>query len=1055
MSMKKLIQSVLTLCLLFAPVVLWAQSGATLTGKVTDAQTGDPLPGTNVYISGSQLGGSANPNGDYTINNIPTGQQTVIATFIGYSKFQQIITVEPGTNTFNIQLKPASIGLDDIVVTALGFKREERSLGYSVQQVGGDQVAGTRESNVVNALAGQVAGVQINSSSGQPGKSSRIIIRGNSSFLGNNQPLFVVDGVPISNSQDANIDSDPLFTGGTSNRGIDLDPNTIASVSVLKGASATALYGSRAANGAIVITTKGAEAGQGQTRVTVNSRVSWDDAIIKGYQDQYLQGRNGAYANGTYTEDPNRTGAQTTNSWGPHKDSVSAQVLSDLGVDHIQTYNPRKDFYDTGITYDNNFSISGGRATTNYYLSASNLNQGGIVPGTELDRSSIMAKFSTDLNDKLHVNTSANYIKTKNIWMSEGNGTSNYLYGLNFTPINFNIKDYQQEDGSQNMYYPAFNNPIWLTKHNDYSSDVDRLIGNTHLQYDILPWLNIAERLGIDTYGDKRKKRVDVGTRGVPNGSMYDRKISRSEINSDLTVNADVDLNKNFGLTAMLGNNINARSYDYEIVRGEGLGIPGFFHISNAQTVTGDQYQQQRRLVSLYSQATLDYQDIVYLTLTGRNDWSSTLPTSNNSYFYPSASLGVVFTDAVDWFEHSPLSYGKIRLSASQIGNDAPVYSLSTNYVQANPGDGVRGNINYPYAGVNGTVLSNQLGNPDLKPELSTEYEAGLNLRFFEGRAGLDVSYYDRHTKDQIFSVPMSASSGYVSRLINAGEMKNSGVELALNGSPVQTRDFEWSMHLNFSKNKTDVVSLAQGVESIYLGGFTDPQIRIMPRENGYGIIWGSRFKRNKDLPADQQFKDADPNAVLIGDDGYPVVASDLGPIGNVQPDWMANFRTTLNYKGVSLSALLDMSQGGDIMNMDLYYSSYYGTAKVTENRGSSYTYQGINANTGAANTKSIVRDQSYYQYFYSYVDENFVEDASYLKLRELTLSYTLPTKLLSNTPFRSAQISATGRNLWIDTNFSYGDPTGTLYGSGNAQGFYHSITPSTRSYSVSVKLSI
>lgn len=261
MSMKKLIQSVLTLCLLFVPVVLWAQSGATLTGKVTDAQTGDPLPGTNVYISGSQLGGSANPNGDYTINNIPTGQQTVIATFIGYSKFQQIITVEPGTNTFNIQLKPASIGLDDIVVTALGFKREERSLGYSVQQVGGDQVAGTRESNVVNALAGQVAGVQINSSSGQPGKSSRIIIRGNSSFLGNNQPLFVVDGVPISNSQDANIDSDPLFTGGTSNRGIDLDPNTIASVSVLKGASATALYGSRAANGAIVITTKGAEAG--------------------------------------------------------------------------------------------------------------------------------------------------------------------------------------------------------------------------------------------------------------------------------------------------------------------------------------------------------------------------------------------------------------------------------------------------------------------------------------------------------------------------------------------------------------------------------------------------------------------------------------------------------------------------------------------------------------------------------------------------------------------------------------------------------------------------
>ncbi|HKJ44327.1 MAG TPA: SusC/RagA family TonB-linked outer membrane protein [Balneolales bacterium] len=1045
-----------TLISLLVPLsAVLAQSGS-ISGKVTDGKTGEVLPGANVFISQIQKGASTNPDGKYVIKNIPAGTYTLTASYIGYQKY--ITTVDIGTKevVLNIKLQPDMLGLEEVVVTAFGIKRKERSLGYSVQNVKGADVDRSKESNVVNALEGKVAGVEINSSSGQPGASSRIVIRGNSSMLGNNQPLFVVDGIPISNAEDANQAGDALFVGSASNRGLDLDPNTIASISVLKGASATALYGSRASNGVILITTKGAEnAKQQQTKITLNSRVGWDNAIIDGYQTTYLQGQNGYYQNGMTGADayvqPGAvsvggapiTVSQTTLSWGPNKNNVDPQVLQDLGVSQIKTYDPRKQFYKTGVVTDNNFGISGGTNAGNYYLSMTNLNQNGIVPGTQLNRRSFLAKFNSQLTKKLNVETSATYTRTKNNWMAEGNGNRAYTYSLNAAPISFNMANYENADGSQNMYTSAFNNPYWLVNNNGYDSKVDRIIGNTKAQYEITPWMNLSERLGIDTYSDTRKGETNIGTRSYPDGSMYDQKLNRTEINSDLVLQINKDFTKDISFSALVGNNINTRSYGSQVQVGNGLNIPNFFNISNASSVTASEYASDVRLVSVYSQVTLGYKDYTYLTLTARNDWSSTLPKKNNSYFYPSASLGFVFTDALGIKDNPILSFGKLRLSVAQIGNDAPVYSLTTNYIQANPGDGVRGNISYPYEGVNGYLLSNVLGNPTLKPEITTSYEGGLDLRFFKGRARIDASYYNRTTKNQIFQVPVSPATGYVNKLANAGEIRNSGIELSLSGTPVQTRGFSWDVVANFSKNTTDVLSLADGVESIYLAGFTSPQIRIMPGKNGYGIIWGSRYQRN------------DQGQLLIDDSGYPILAADLGPIGNVQPDWLANFRTTFSYKNFTLSGLINVRQGGKILNMDKYYTIYYGTAAETANRGTEYVWPGVNENTGEANTTAITRDELYYRGFYTNSFENLVEDGGFVKLKELSLSYSLPRKLLEKTPFEGITITGTGRNLWINTRFSYGDPEGNLLGSGNGQGFYHDVTPNTRSYSLSIRVNI
>ncbi len=529
----------------------------TITGTVRSATDNNALPGVNVLVKGSSTGTTTNADGAYTIT--APDNATLVFSFIGF-RAQEVAV--GNQSSINVGLVEEVTTLNEFVVTDLGIEREKRSLGYSVQQIGGDAIVNAREPNVINALAGKIAGVQINNSGGQPGSSSRITIRGNSSVLGNNQPLIVIDGIPMDNSQNfggGQTDQNgrgggdsPLFNGSFSNRAIDLDPNIVESISVLKGAAASALWGSRAANGVLLITTKkgkGAANRKGPT-IALNSTFGWDEAWIAGFQNSYLQGLNKLYRNGRplseggYSEGGPTLNPQTSASWGPHKDSVSQAVIDSIGRPGI--YDPRDAFYKTGKLYENSVSISNGNEHYNYLASFTNFTQDGIVPTTNLRRNSILAKFGARLSDKVDVTASVNYVRTDNKRLAEGNGSASFLYGLNFTPISYDITDSQNPaTGEQrNFVATGFNNPFWLANNNGLYSKVDRFISTATLTYRPLSWLSITERVGVDTYVDNRKRETNVGTRGTPRGGMYDENIQWRQINSDLIITAEKEFDR-------------------------------------------------------------------------------------------------------------------------------------------------------------------------------------------------------------------------------------------------------------------------------------------------------------------------------------------------------------------------------------------------------------------------------------------------------------------------------------------------------------------------------
>jgi TonB-linked SusC/RagA family outer membrane protein len=1029
--MKKLLQSLFIL--LFVAGSAMAQD-RTITGTVTEKESGQPLPGVTVLVKGTKIGTQTGANGKFALS-VPSNGTQLEFSYLGY--VTQSIALG-SSDLVDVSLATDSKALSEVVVTALGISREKKTLGYSAQTVKAEDIVNSREINIVNALAGKVAGAQINNSGGQAGSSSRIILRGTTSLTGENQPLFVIDGIPMDNSVNRGIsanDEDVLFNGTTGNRGIDIDPNTIASVSVLKGAAASALYGSRGANGVILITTKRGQrdANRKIPRVSFSSNLALDDAWTKGYQTSYLQGTLGKYKNGLpptaggYTENGGAT--QTSASWGPHRDSVSQAVINAVGMPNI--IDPREQFYQTGKVWTNSVTLSGGAENSAYSLTYSNVDQEGVVPTNTFKRNSLTGNFTGQLSKDFISTTSVNYTNSRNNRLPEGNTKRSYLYSLNFAPISFDNKAQYDLAGNRSWTNEAgFNNPFWLVNNIAMPSTVDRFIISNESTLTILPWLKLTNRVGLDTYTENQQEHVNVGTISVPKGRMFDALLNRRQINNDLLLNMDKKINQDMNISGFVGFNINQRTYSRRTVRGLDLSVPGFYDITSAETTQALQADEKRRSLGLYASATFDYKNFLFVTATARNDWSSTLPIDKNSYFYPSISGSFVFSELLP--KGDIFSFGKLRLAVAQAGNDAPPYYTYQTYALANPSDGTRGNIAFPFNGVNGFLNSNLLASNVITPEKVTEKELGLELKFFKNRLSLDASFYDKISRQQIINQEIAASSGYVSRVINAGEISNRGFELIATATPIQTKDFSWDVTFNFAKNKYKLKTLAEGVDNIFLAGFENPQIRA-DKDFGYGVIWGTRFARN------------DAGQLLIDDDGLPTIADDLGPIGNVTPDWTGGIRSTFTYKGISLSGLLDIRHGGDILNFDLYYSTFYGTAGVTEKRNTPTLWQGVRVSDGQPNTKSVVQDQAYFQNWYTTSYETLVEDGGFAKLREVTLSYVLPQKLIAKTPFEAVSFSVTGRNLWIKSNFSFGDPEGSLLGNDNAQGFYHAVTPGTK----------
>jgi TonB-linked SusC/RagA family outer membrane protein len=1037
----------------------WAQQTGTVVVQVVDSVSNTPVRGAQVHVVGTEIGSVTNAEGRVLLNNVPVGSRTVRVQMMGYSSREQSVTVVADlTATVTLRVRQEAIAVQGLVVTAMGIEKKERSLGYAVQSMNAAALERSPEVTLVSALAGQAAGVSVVTASGRPGASARIVIRGETSFSGSGQPLFIVDGVPISIDLDSQertrniLAPEQLDYGEAGSRMMDLDPNNIEEISVLRGAAATALYGSRAAAGAVIIKTK--QGSPGPTRFTFSSRVGFDRPIIDGYITDWAAGDQGYFCNGKLpgqggwcqpgfpSNNPNPT---TGLNWGPHKDSIPQIVIDSVG--EVRFRDVREDFYRTGRTVESTLNANGSLPGGYYNFSVSHTDQAGIVPASQLERLNLGANITLNLSNSLRSNTSIQYANTDNDAQYEG------WFGIARTLVNLppsrDIRQAWNPDGSPVLWASNTPHPEWVAQNEFNGSSNRRWIVSQMFNFNILPGVNLANRLGMDTYLDQRQRTQNERpwrtAAGQTSGATDQQKIERTQINNDLTLSVDaVRLPRGLTVSGLLGTNINMQQNSDIRARGTDVNIPGFYNISNftTQVVSGN-LPTKRRLVGVYTQATIDYADWAFLTFTGRNDWSSTLPTKNNSYFYPSASLGLVFTDALR-MQSRWLPYGKLRLSISKVGSDAPPYKLSTRY---NVAQGVGADngiqqfngppVRFPFRGQNGYLQSDELGNPDLKPESTREWEGGLELRLLDNRARLDISYYDKSSYDQIFSVPSSPSSGYTSITRNAGDLSNKGVEISLQVRPVQLQNFSWDLRANYSRNRSNVLRLAPGVKSLQLAGYDWPSIQIL-EGHGYGVIWGYGWVRNEE------------GQMLIGNDGFPILSTDFMPLGDIQPDWLGNLNTSFNYRGIGLSALLDVRQGGDIINFETNYTAPNGRAKVTETRGTPYKFEGVNVNTGQPNDVTLIRDRTFYQRVYGFDrHESQVEDGSYVKLREVTLSYAVPARLVQRYGVQSLSVYATGRNLKVWSDFSLGDPEGSNYGSSNAGGaaFRFFTLPQTRAW--------
>jgi TonB-linked SusC/RagA family outer membrane protein len=998
-----------------------------ISGKVTDAKDGSGLPGVSVGIKGTGKGALTSNDGSYKIE-VPENA-TLIFSFIGYAAKE----VPVGTQgTINVTLGADNKDLSEVVVTALGIKREKRTLGYASQEVKGDDIVQSKEVSFLNGLQGKVAGVQISNTSGNPGSGTRIVIRGNSSLTGNNQPLFVIDGNPISNDQIGAGDDDPVRAGGTTaNRGVDIDPNIIESVNILRGASATALYGSRAAGGAIIITTKKGAAGKGKSfGVSFASSLNLDKVILPDLQNSWSQGSGGKY------QDPTKNPSNL--SWGAKMDTLK------INGQPAKKYDPRGDFFRTGTTFDNNISVTGSTEKSSYLASYSSLRQQGVIPNSDYNRNSFYVNFSSYLTDKFKITTGVNYIDSKNNRFGEGNNATNFITGIYNAPISFDLHPYlNAADGSQRSYSNSTNNPFWTVNNTGLELSLHRFIPNISLEYTPLNWLTFTERLGADIYTESREYHEARGPFGsYPNGRMFSEVIDNKNINHDFYATARKNFDK-FDLTVMLGNNIISEHYNDKLIKGLGLTVDNFFDITNAQSVTSKVNYYDRRRVSVYAQAVLEYNRMLSLTLTGRNDWSSSLPQGNNSYFYPSVTAAFVFSELPGLKDSKALSFGKFRIGYTGIGNDAKPYQVGTMFYKTSVTDGQDGSVSVPFGGANAFSINNLLGNTNLKPESIKEFEVGFETKWLNNRIGLDVSYYDKVSKNLIYQSEISAGAGYNSAIINAGRITNKGLEVSLNATPVQTRDFYWNISANYSKNKSMIDYLSPAVDRIQVGGFISPGIFLIAGQP-YGSLVGQRNSRTPD------------GKLLIDDQGYPILEDGTSTIiGNMQPRWIGGVTNTFSYKTLTLSATFDGRFGGDILNMDEYYLVGNGNSATTNDRYQSVVLEGIRASDKAPNTTAIIKDQTYYRNYYRVAFDNMVQDGTFIKLRNVTLSYGLPSKWLGHF-IKSATVSVAGRNLWIHApHFTSADPELSLYGSGSnsAGGFINYVAPSTRSYNATVKL--
>lgn len=1036
------------LLFLFSSGMAVAQE-VTVGGKVSSQEDGAPLPGVSVLVQGSQVGTVTDLDGNYSIN-VPAGNAVLEFSYIGFNR--QTVQVR-NRATVNVALTPDIAQLSEVVITAFGIEREKKALVSSTQEVKGRELFLSREPNMVDALNAKVAGVQVTRQGGSAGAASSIVIRGMSSISGENQPLFVVDGIPINNSFRTTTRSSGV---DVPNRAIDINPNDIESMNVLKGPAATALYGIQAASGVVIITTKKGSRSEIQN-VSVNfSSNTSVDRIMRNFPGQmmYAQGDRGLHTRGTFGHfgPPLSTlrydGGDALDN--PRGNLVDMNHPNAIQSERVIPVNNQDAFFQNGLTLDNNISVSTGNRHSSYFFSVGDYHQTGIIPNNEYKRRTFKVTGESSVNEKLRFTGSATYVHSTSVRFGRGDNFADVVQGTIRTPPSFdNSAGYVLPNGAQRSFRNnSPDNPYWTVNNNPFTDEVNRLIGYLQANYDPAPWLNIMYRIGTDVSSDKRNQQWAVGSFGgdaLPGGRVQQDTYNDRILNSDLVITGTKEVG-DFNLSLMLGNNVYTMANDRQFFDGRNLAVPGLYNISNAQSnLVQIQERLQKKTAAIFSRAAVDYRNYLFVEINGRNEWTSTLLPPNNSFLYGSVGTGFVFSEAFD-MDQGIFSFGKLRASYSEAGRDAPPFRDQTYYARASISGAWGGGLIFPLPSNIGAVeLSNNAGNPTLRPERNKTWEFGGELRFFENRLGFDVTYYRERTIDQIINVSVPGSTGFSNQIINAGTIENRGWEIVANASPVTGGEFNWDILANFSRNRNTVLELP--VDRIALQSFGNLR-PIVKEGEPYGVFYGTAFQR-----------DAQGN-VIIGENGYPLrnQPSEDNPsgelkIGDPTPDFLLGIRNNLSYKNFLLTFLWDIRKGGDIGNVTANWMRAQGVAEFTTDRGSMVVFRGVRADGSVNTTPVIIDDERYYNANTGNRDiaERFIEDGSWVRLRDVTLTYSFPNALVNRLKLKSLNLSAYGRNILLFTGYTGVDPETNLGGPNSSMGVDAFGTPTTRSMGLSL----
>lgn len=1066
---RRILTSIFLLFLSISCVV--AESEKAIKGKVSD-ESGLGLPGVSIVQKGTNNGTITDVDGNFVLSF--QGEKTTLSiSFIGF--ISQELTVNRGEQISITMLEDVQT-LKEVVVTALGIKRDKKSLGYATQEVKGDQVNVGNDPNVLNKLTGKMAGVQITAGNTGAGSSCRVVIRGESSLSNDNQPLYVVDGVPINNFIYSNLSGTPQEIDYGNGAG-EVNADDVESISVLKGANAAALYGSRAANGVILITTKSGKT-KNKFQVAVNSTTTFEKvARLPKYQNSYSQGLDGQFE---YWDGKNGHGTQDHQdiSWGrpldgslvPQFDSPSVgadghtyrggDVLGRNGAAITPTPliahpNNVRDFFETGVTLSNNVALSANNEHGNLRLSYTNLNSTGVLPNVDLKRHTISMNAGYKFTERFSAKASANYMHAiSSNRPSMGYGPENPMYTFTWfgRQVDINsLKNYWQEgyEGVQQFHFNSGwnDNPYFTMYENTNGYEKDRMFGNVSVEYSFLPNLKLSARTGIDFFRDLRQAKRAYSTQRFPTGAYKRENVFFSEWNTDVLLQWNQQFKKHWRTDLALGANsmVQKNSYDYGFANG--LSVPGVYNLGNSSSnVAVAQKDSRKRINSVLFTGQLSFKEMVFLNVTARNDWSSALTRSdgggNNSYFYPSVSLSAVMSDILSL--PSCISYWSVRTGYAEVGSDTEPYRLENSYAYSSP-----------YGSVSGVQMPSTLVNHDLKPERMHSFEIGTDFRMFHNRLGLDFTFYNTLNTNQIVQIPISSTTGYQTRYINAGKIRNYGLEATLSATPVSLpNSFKWKSNVNFSLNRSEVKEISDEYDQYvysWAAIYSDQDARVyaIAREGEpMGNLYGTDFKRTPE------------GEIIVDETGLPVADPTLVKLGNYNPDFILGFYNQFSYKGFTFDFLLDWHQGGSFVSRTFGMGMESGVLDKTANRNpADMVIDGVvwdqSSQQYVKNTKQVSARDYYRSLYRRYHETQSTFSSTFLKLREVKLGYTFPEKLFAKTPIKSLNLSVVARNLFMWTKGqNYVDPEAITYeGASATPGVEEMSYPTTRSIGFNINL--